>query len=542
MMMVLGGGASGVTYLLRDEFTTDDAAPLTSPRTCEPGPGTLVVTDAANKLSISSGVVVKTGGTFKLLSGDAFTRANGVSFYSRNKITISTGEGVLASSEGGTNPTDGVYFRPGLLYGYNDGTAFYNLGTLNSIISANHDLLVVQRSAGAYLFIRGGPFGKWELLYPAITSNGETAKWMYKNVSATDTGQNDDAIVTKIGGAFASDYGYASYYSASPTSPATCTASPDSVVEFTWTPAADEVLEIYLRQVDATNRSILRCNQATSKLYLYRVTGGTETAVIDRAQTWTADTPYRIVVACHMNYYGVFLNDVFLQSGASYVNELGTGYGVSGFATGANFAIYNALTSSIPAPFDFSGWRWYYAYGDSKTATGAMSAYLSDLLETATGVRWAFNMRGRSGYTVADMAAKVASDIGLITSSAEAPESILINLGTNDVASLPAEATWKANYTTIISAMHTKWPSAKIYLAKPVRLEAAPPSTPLAACSTAHGYIDDLAALYDYVYVGMDETDLEGGDSYVTYFADALHPNTAGYAQSAALWKVALGL
>ena len=35
----------GVEFLLRDEFTTPDAAPITSPRTCEPGPGTLTFVD-----------------------------------------------------------------------------------------------------------------------------------------------------------------------------------------------------------------------------------------------------------------------------------------------------------------------------------------------------------------------------------------------------------------------------------------------------------------------------------------------------------------
>jgi len=46
-------------YLLYDEFITPDAAPLTSPRTCEPGPGTLAITDTASVLSISGGQLTK---------------------------------------------------------------------------------------------------------------------------------------------------------------------------------------------------------------------------------------------------------------------------------------------------------------------------------------------------------------------------------------------------------------------------------------------------------------------------------------------------
>lgn len=45
--------ASAINYLLLDRFTTDRAAPLPSPRSCEPGPGTLTISDPASVLSIS---------------------------------------------------------------------------------------------------------------------------------------------------------------------------------------------------------------------------------------------------------------------------------------------------------------------------------------------------------------------------------------------------------------------------------------------------------------------------------------------------------
>lgn len=51
----LGSLWRGLVYLLRDEFIVPDAAPLASPRTCEPGPGTLTVVDAAGKFSVAGG-------------------------------------------------------------------------------------------------------------------------------------------------------------------------------------------------------------------------------------------------------------------------------------------------------------------------------------------------------------------------------------------------------------------------------------------------------------------------------------------------------
>jgi hypothetical protein len=47
--------------LMLDLFTTNDAAPITTPRTAEPY-GTLVITDTANKLAIASGLLTFTGG------------------------------------------------------------------------------------------------------------------------------------------------------------------------------------------------------------------------------------------------------------------------------------------------------------------------------------------------------------------------------------------------------------------------------------------------------------------------------------------------
>jgi len=52
-----------VEFLLRDEFTTPDDAPITSPRTCEPGPGTLTSQDTADVMAISGGEIVPNAAT-----------------------------------------------------------------------------------------------------------------------------------------------------------------------------------------------------------------------------------------------------------------------------------------------------------------------------------------------------------------------------------------------------------------------------------------------------------------------------------------------
>jgi len=57
---ITGPQAAPLVWLLYDEFTTDESAPLASPRTCEPGPGTLTAVETDGTLAISSGELVFT--------------------------------------------------------------------------------------------------------------------------------------------------------------------------------------------------------------------------------------------------------------------------------------------------------------------------------------------------------------------------------------------------------------------------------------------------------------------------------------------------
>lgn len=75
--------STALTYLLKDLFTSDDAAPLTTPRTCEPGPGTMTVTQPNSQYSISSGSLVDGGGTLNAdyIKAGEFTPVAGLWIY-----------------------------------------------------------------------------------------------------------------------------------------------------------------------------------------------------------------------------------------------------------------------------------------------------------------------------------------------------------------------------------------------------------------------------------------------------------------------------
>jgi hypothetical protein len=86
---IMGGGNIPLEYLLRDKFTTDDAAPITSPRTCEPGPGTLTAVESNGAtLNITGGALemVGSGSSYdhcKITAGVTPAKDSGLASFSK---------------------------------------------------------------------------------------------------------------------------------------------------------------------------------------------------------------------------------------------------------------------------------------------------------------------------------------------------------------------------------------------------------------------------------------------------------------------------
>jgi len=183
----------------------------------------------------------------------------------------------------------------------------------------------------------------------------------------------------------------------------------------------------------------------------------------------------------------------------------------------------------------------YMAVGDSKTwgQTDSTATFsngnngwvkrLSDITNLIECPR-----NGVSGRTWATAAAAVDAELALY---AYTPDYIFVNLGANDVLSLPSQATIEANIAHVLDAYHAKFPSAALYVDYPWRSGAD------AACDTLAGYIDNVRGSRAWALAGLDErTTLKGGDNGATYYADGVHPNAAGHAYWAALLKSALGV
>lgn len=217
LRMLLPLFGSGITYLLRDEFTTTEAAPMTSPRTAEPGPGTWTIVDATNKVSIASGKLM-----FTLANTDA-PRVYG------SVLTRVTGRTMLWEVTPGTAParldmgfadTAGIVPNGGLAILVNlsngvqvgqDGSVLYldQTGTVHTA-GESRQYAIVIRSAGGFFFTKGGTFTEWTLLFVLGASTDAS---LYPSLTSTATAAStstfDYARVVDLGSPFNSDYGIA---------------------------------------------------------------------------------------------------------------------------------------------------------------------------------------------------------------------------------------------------------------------------------------------------------------------------------------------
>lgn len=178
----------------------------------------------------------------------------------------------------------------------------------------------------------------------------------------------------------------------------------------------------------------------------------------------------------------------------------------------------------------------FWTIGDSKTSGNNFQPQLVQKLQENTRISWQENPTryATSGWTVADVAAGI--DAALAARSGN-PEFVLINLGANDAAAMPAEADYKTNYLYILDAIHVKYASAQIYLMRTWRRGLGTESNTLA------GWIADIvSSRSSFVHLGPDErVFLENGDDGVTYTAEGVHPNAAGYTLTARQWRYAMG-
>lgn len=317
-MGVVGGGATTpITYLLRDEFTTDAAAPLTSPRTCEPGPGTLTIVDTTSKLSIASQILTFGGQNAAGdpgVWGQAHTNAIGLGFLWK----------MMASDNAATYPQGGwdtnqsstslllIRHRPQNqdIYTTMGAIDFSETGFARATM---HDFAIILRGTGGAFFLAKPNGGSWRLLW-VNTTNYLTYVYPYVILGAFASGSAsvDKMLTTTLLAPWNSANGIANVVVASSGVNGTSTMSANGIVEGTWTAVTGATFDLQIRRTDDDNCWIVRLDQANSKMYLYQKEAGTETergATGGKAVTLTNGTAYRVWAKCYGNIINCGVNE-----------------------------------------------------------------------------------------------------------------------------------------------------------------------------------------------------------------------------------------
>lgn len=315
-----------IVYLVRDEFTTPQTAPITSPRACVPGPGILTKVDSGNNYSISGGKLVQGGSVGHGdpgIWGAAFARVAG-----------------LALMGNWTKPAS-----PSGYFGFDDDQSFLLLaGAINSaeasrwhlyingvatgrvkddsVASSTHSMALILRSSGFLPFVKIG--SSWCLLYPVKTGTAATVYPAWYGMASGH--QMDNFRVARLASPFNTDYGIVTQRIASASVGNTIVHEANGIIEATWTATTSETFELSVRRTDDNNRWVARASQAGSTIKLIEINAGVETERGSAAQTWTNGTNYRVVLSCDGNTIRIFVADSLkIAYGTATFNNNATG-------------------------------------------------------------------------------------------------------------------------------------------------------------------------------------------------------------------------
>lgn len=295
-------GTQQQVYLFRDEFATPQAAPLTTPRTCEPGPGVGIVSSPLTYIS---------GGNI-VLDSDA-------TYISQQSYSATPGLMILAEYV-----SSGPYrcgFGPGgLQQVYEDGGIRVHPSGIFIAISYNiGKLKIIRRSAGSF-YVDGAN----KLIY--VSNSGSSALTIFVQNRIGASTLFGSLRVCQLAAPWDIDYGIATNRIISPTSGDTTTSEADAVTEMTWTAATGQVWELSVRRTDDNNLWIVRCDQAGGFVKLIERNAGVETERSSAAQTWSNGIAYRLVIVQDGNTIRTYINNVAKNSYTSAAfNVIATG-------------------------------------------------------------------------------------------------------------------------------------------------------------------------------------------------------------------------
>lgn len=294
-----GGGVAGPNYLLHDEFTTAQAAPISVPRNAEPGPGVFpsVKTDTGNRISIANGKLrfANTDGSSAgnpAVWGVGFSRVAGRAMIFTMEWNVAFGRGLVGWD------TDQASSPDGHAINITNATIGARVGSIPDTVLATvvlntaHQIGLILRSpTGAFYVVDG------KLQWVDLTSSFATLYPEFNTVGYSNTSIMliDDLEILDLASPWDTDWGLATNRVAIPGVGTTTTSVANALVEMTWTAVTGQTWNLMVRRTDDDNCWIVRCDQSGSTIKLFEKIAGVETERGTAAFAWTNGVAFRVV-------------------------------------------------------------------------------------------------------------------------------------------------------------------------------------------------------------------------------------------------------
>lgn len=335
-----------IGYILRDEFITNSASPLTSPRTCEPGPGTLTLADAGNKMSIANSKLTYAGGSSDWINpggywSSAITRVAGRAFYA--VATLSSGSyntplDIKTTALQGAYNTREVYsisLRTTTTIAITPQQASGMTIVCDTAVAGTaYPLLIILRDPGAFFLYKTSV---WNLAF--VTTLPYVTTPLYLTfVDYSGVGTVDNLSVFDMPAPYNNEASWRTSQLLNPIVGATSTHATSALIDVTYTYNAG-LFYVNVRKQDDTHYWQLYIS--SSGVYLRERNGG---GLVNRASyAWApvAGSTVRTVLMFDGNYYRGYaqvgtgalaacwsytdINNLFLDQTALYVASLDGG-------------------------------------------------------------------------------------------------------------------------------------------------------------------------------------------------------------------------
>ena len=452
-----------MAYTINDEFTNADSAPVDSPRTCEPGPGTLTFVQNDNEFSISDGVLNLPGqstpawGDLGFYYSSGVSRANGLclvaditsSLWYEAVLGFATSDALVSSL---SNLAHGLAFTSSAGYVENEDGGNLSRGFPTS--SMGRLMIVLGTAHTKYIMYDGTD---WRLLWIS-TDTTSTVYPLFQDYEFQGT--LDNFRVFDQDAPYDTDTGLADYYDNSPTVNDTWTAGDGDInLHFTidTLPSAGAAIRVAFRIQDSNNLVYIYVNDS-GNVYLYERISGSNN---NRGGNITASAGSEVAVHVDGSVVQLFVDGSVATryDSLGFTSETGGQYGGIGGTDGGTIS-------------DLGSWPVYLTGSDEPlTEETAQTQTISAAVEGLTATPPA--------ATVSPGAVTASGTVGALTTTTGAasvtPGTATITgaVGALIAASLTADAYSTGEVNAAVADLATTGESASITAGRVIQGSAA---------------------------------------------------------------------